>query len=67
MKGVREMVVVEIEELPKKITWIGCLREPIYGAQHQIIGVLERGKHKAYVKRGFKVSPDELIYMDSPD
>jgi hypothetical protein len=22
------MVVVEIEELPRKITWISCLREP---------------------------------------
>jgi hypothetical protein len=61
------MVVVEIEELPKKITWIGCLREPIYDAHHNIIGMLERGKHKAYVKRGFTVSPGELTYMDSAE
>ena len=61
------MVVFEVEELPKKITWIGCLREPIYDGHHNIVGVLERGKHKAYVKRGFKVSPQELIYLDSSE
>ena len=61
------MVVVEIDELPKKITWIGCLREPIYDGHHQIVGVLERAKHKAYVKRGYKVSAQELTYMDSSD
>lgn len=61
------MVVIEIEELPKKITWIGCIREPIYDGQHKIVGLLERGKHKAYVKRGFKVSAQDLVYMDSGD
>jgi len=61
------MVVVEIEELPRKITWVSCLREPIYDGQHNIVGLLERAKHKAYVKRGFKVSAQELMYMDSSD
>ena len=61
------MVVVEIEELPRKITWVSCLREPIYDGHHNIVGLLERAKHKAYVKRGFKVSAQELMYMDSSD
>jgi hypothetical protein len=61
------MVVVEIDELPKKITWIGCLREPIYDGHRNIVGFIERAKHKAYVKRGFRISPDELMYMESAD
>lgn len=61
------MVVIEIDELPKKITWVGCLREPIYGGQHNVVGYIERAKHRAYIKRGVKVSAQELIYMDSDD
>jgi len=61
------MVVIEIEELPRKITWVSCLREPIYGGQHNVVGYIERAKHRAYVKRGVKVSAQELAYMDSSD
>ena len=61
------MVVIEIDELPKKITWIGCLREPIYGGQHNVVGYIERAKHKAYIKRGVKISTMELEAMVSSD
>jgi hypothetical protein len=61
------MVVVEIAELPRKITWVSCLREPIYGGQHKVVGYIERAKHRAYVKKGFKVSTMELESMVSSD
>ena len=61
------MMIIEVEELPKKITWIGCVREPIYDGHRSIVGMYERGMHRAYVKRGFKVSAQDLMYMDASD
>ncbi len=61
------MMIVEVEELPKKITWIGCVREPIYDGRRSIVGIYERGKHKAFVRRGFKVSAQDLVYLDASD
>jgi len=61
------MMVIEVEKLPKKITWIGCVREPIYDGRHGIVGMYERGMHRAYVKRGFKVSAQDLVYLDASD
>ena len=67
MLTVREMKVVEVEELPRKITWIGCLREPIRDGHHKVVGYIEWANHKAFVKRGFKVNALALGYMDSSD
>jgi len=61
------MKVIEIDKLPKKIAWAGCLREPIYDAQHNIVGFFDRVKRKAFVKRGFKVNPQELVNQDFSD
>ena len=70
MLGVREMKVVEVEELPKKITWVICPPEPIHGGQHKVyynVGYIECAKHKASVKRGVKIGimePEGMLCSD---
>ena len=61
------MKIIEVQDLPKKITWIGCIREPIYDGRRSVVGIYERGMHRAYVKRGCKVSALDLAYMDAGD
>ncbi|HEY4711408.1 MAG TPA: hypothetical protein VIH69_01830 [Dehalococcoidia bacterium] len=61
------MKVVEIDEIPENIIRMGSLCEPIYDSRHNVVGFIKRGERKAYVKRGFKVSAQDLIYQDESD